>query len=681
MGGSGNGKGMRRALLGPRARILVAAWLAFSFPRAGLAVTFVKPGGFVLAMASRLESVEKGAGQDVPVPTAVNVGGSSGGGDPVPELDPLTSLKLADALQAAILLADADSGGAAGSGTASGDGTAPQRAPGKKKKAKWGLPPFRLWGNLSNYTSVSRSVGSPSSMTNTTQVSLSASSFIWQPWFAPVTGTLGFNYAKSKSGPSKSDSTYLTGSGSLSLLPESRFPFEANADVSDTSTGGDVVGSGYRSTRIGLRQSYRPLVGNSRYSVSFDRSVLDSPTSGKDVQNALTGTAGFAVGSQGLGIDGSIVRNRVATGANSEFINLTARHSYTPAGRWSLNSMASTSRGESHVSTSDISQRFSQFVSTASWTPATERPMFVIGNLRYFDSEVSAGTAGTYSTRTASLYGGLAYELAKNVRLSVGASYTTGSNLTMSGTTGISYGSDPIKMGKFDYSWNTGVSVGSQTGSDDSALQRTGSLGHGLSRAFELGPASSLSLRLSQSAGVSEGRTYSKSLSHGLGIGWNRSLESGNLSVSANASDSRNFRGDPRGQQLVNLQGTFDSPLSRYSTLSGNMTLQGTRPLTVADQPGFDVTTGANISYSNQRLLDVRNLRFSSELAANNQQLADRFGGTIGATPGNRGSFWDNRIDYTLGLLSFRGSARLTRTDGRNNESFFFSVSRPFGDM
>jgi hypothetical protein len=667
---------------------MAAAWFAFSYPRPGLAVTAVKPGGgLLLAMVSRLDFVEKGVGQDVAVPTGVNAGDDAIAGGPTPQL------RVAEALDTSKVLADpgneilADAGNdmlaVAGdvSGTPAGGGES-RRAPVSKKR-RWGLPPIRLWGNLSNYTSITKAENTPKTLQNTTQISMSASSFIWQPWFAPVSGTLGFNFSHSKTGETVGNGTFLTGGAGISLLPQSRFPFDANIDVSDTRTSGDVVGAGYRSTRIGLRQSYRPLVGTSFYRASFDRSVLNNSEFGEDVQNALSGSMTHTVGNHDIGVDGLYVQNHVSrSDAKSESMGLVVRDSYRPSdGRWSLSTMVNGNKADSHQETADQSTRVGQFSSTINWTPATEKPLYVTGNVRYFDSDSeTAGNSAT--TRTVNAYGGINYEFARNARLSLAANYTSGSNLTLAGTTGVSYGSDPIKLGKFDYSWNTGAGVGSQTGADDSTLSRNANIGHGLSRGFELGPSSLLNMRLNQSASIGEGKTFSKSLTHSAGASWSRNLQVGNLSIGLDGSDSRSFRGDPRGMQFINLQGTFDGPLSRYSHLNGSLTMQGSRSLTASgEQPGFDVSTGGNISYSNRRFFNVRDLRFQSTLAASTQQFADRFTGTIGALPQNSTSSWDNRLDYTIGLLNFVLNGRVVRTNGRYGESVFFSVSRPFGDI
>jgi len=687
MGRGVGGRKRGRGLLGPRAWAMAAAWFAFSYPRPGLAVTAVKPGGgLLLAMVSRLDFVEKGVGQDVAVPTGLNAGDDAIAGGPTPQLRVAEALDTSKVLAdpGNEILADAGNGMLAAAGDVSGAqaGGESRRAPVAKKR-RWGLPPVRMWGSLSNYTTITKADNTPQTLQNTTQISMSASSFVWQPWFAPVSGTLGFNFSHSKTGEAASNGTFLTGSAGISLLPQSRFPFDANVDVSDTRTSSDVVGAGYRATRIGLRQSYRPLLGTSFYRASFDSSVLSNSEFGDDVQNAISGSMSHLVGNHDIGVDGVYVQNHVSrSGAKSESMGLVVRDSYRPSdGRWSLSTMVNGNKADSHVATADQSTRVGQVSSTITWTPATEKPLYVTGNVRYFDSD--SETAGnSTATRNVNAYGGINYEFARNARLSVAANYTSGSNLTMSGNTGISYGSDPIKLGKFDYSWNTGVGVGSQTGADDSTLSRNANLGHGLSRGFELGPSSSLNMRLSQSAGIAEGRTNSKSLTHSAGASWSRTLEVGNLSISLDGSDSRSFRGDPRGMQFINLQGTFDGPLSRYSQLNGSLTMQGTRSLVASgEQPGFDVTTGGAISYSNRRFFNVRDLQFQSTLAASTSQYADRFTGTVGALPQNATSSWDNRLNYKIGLLNFVLNGRVTRTSGRYAESVFFSVSRPFGDI
>jgi hypothetical protein len=65
-------------------------------------------------------------------------------------------------------------------------------------------------------------------------VNATANTFIWQPWFARVSGGLGLGFNTSSTMTGKSSGNIVTGNAIFSLLPSSRFPFEARFSRSDS---------------------------------------------------------------------------------------------------------------------------------------------------------------------------------------------------------------------------------------------------------------------------------------------------------------------------------------------------------------------------------------------------------------------------------------------------------------
>ena len=72
-----------------------------------------------------------------------------------------------------------------------------------------------------------------------------------------------------------------------------------------------------------------------------------------------------------------------------------------------------------------------------------------------------------------------------------------------------------------------------------------------------------------------------------------------------------------------------------------------------------------SISYEQQRFLQVPRLRYTLLLAANSQQIERRAAGDIDAPREHVSGSIENRVDYAIGRLQARLSARAARVDGR----------------
>ena len=96
---------------------------------------------------------------------------------------------------------------------------------------------------------------------------IDAATYIWQPWFALLRGGVGVLAERSVfsasggAGDTIARTGSLTGRVALTVFPASRFPFEIRADVSDSRVSGDNLGADYRSQRLGITQSWRPVSG------------------------------------------------------------------------------------------------------------------------------------------------------------------------------------------------------------------------------------------------------------------------------------------------------------------------------------------------------------------------------------------------------------------------------------
>jgi hypothetical protein len=543
-------------------------------------------------------------------------------------------------------------------------------------------------------------------------------SYVWQPWFIQLNAGLGALAGRDSStgpdAPSSSSSTAaLTGHFGMAVFPASRFPFELRAEVSDSRLRGDFLGSNYRSHRLSLNQSYRPEVGNDNYNINFEYSRLNAGGSagGEDTLSTLRGTALREFGAHSFDFAGQVsVNDRTDTGDSSRIALLNARHTYNPASALHVDSLASWNevklRGGRAENRFDSASDIRQVSSFATWRPlegewlySATSPLYLTGNLRFVDAGASdAGVSQRTRATSASL--GASQELTREWRLagSLSASMVDpdrGPAVTSTaGDASVTFTPVGLRLGEWSYTpsaaANVGVSrAGSVTGTRTSM---GGQVAHSASRSFEFGETSSLSFSLSQSLGVfrdSQVQGSSRALSNSAGMYWQGTSEGESQTyASVSASDSRTWAQERGSFQLVNLQLSRRTQLSRHASWSGNLTWQASRSdTTLTDfvtglprqaSPGWQRFANGSLNYENQRVMGVPRLRFSALLALSSQQLESRAAGDINAPRERITESIETRLDYSVGRLEARLSARLARIEGRNVTSIFARVQRHY---
>ena len=569
---------------------------------------------------------------------------------------------------------------------------------------EWTLAPVRWGGNLAAEVR-SLSIGDqPRRLQQVETANIRAATYLWQPWFAQLGGGLGVVTSKERNvgnegvtsvqAPAGNSST-ATGNGTLSVFPVSRFPFNAYFDVSDSRASGEVTRSDFVSTRLGLRQNYRPLEGNANYVASYDRSVLDSAAFGRDTVDALAGSMNRQFGAQSIDVSGSQTRNqRSATQEGSLLNRLTARHGYRPCPALSVDSLASVSSNDFRLQNGGVvnenNSRFVQMNSLASWLPGGATPWHVTGGGRVFQSvtdvngiesesrSIGANAAASYQwSRNASFFG--------NATVTQ-ASSNTQSDLFTSQGAGLTYSADPAPLGSFVYLWNATGNALNQTGGQEGARQNVaGQAGHNLTRNWPLAANSMLTLGLGQSYGAlyDTVTTAARTLSHNASVAW-RVAPSASTSAytSLLAADSRTTGYNENDFQLVNLQASGQVQFDRYASSAANLTLQGTRQSTPA-QPasGFNYNSSGNLSYQHQRAFGVPRLRYLALYSINDTQFKSRLLGDVNAPREQVTQSFEQRLDYNIGRIEMRLTARLADIEGQRNALVFFRVSRQFGNF
>lgn len=563
------------------------------------------------------------------------------------------------------------------------------------------LGPIRWGGELADFYSWGQSETVRIS-SHTQSANIRGASYVWQPWFARVSASLGFattgSVAQTQSGSNgenQNRSNSITGGGALSLFPLSRFPFSATYDVGDTRSSGELTSVAQRTHRLGLRQSYTPAQSRLNIDGSFNRSTIESETFGRDTVNTLRGALAYPIGEEHrLNFDTEFSNNKRDQGGDgTSFLTMMGRHSFLPSTTFNVDSFASYAKtsvnlaGAEFGSLSAESESY-QVSSSAFWRPDEESPLSVTGNVRYFNaSSASGANSATFDTLAGSLFAN--YQYSRNIGFSGGLSLnqvnTNGrSRLLTTQTASANYSGDTVEVWEGFYSYGAGTSLANQTGGEFGGQQNLNLSGsHSFSRELLREARSSVSFNVGQSVGmtVAGNNASSQNLSHRGSLNWDfRQSQNAVMRLNATVADTRTFgQRASDGQQLA-LSANGNLQLSRYSTFGANFFLQGTRinsPETI--DHGFDWAASGGFNYSNGRAFGIPRLRYTAAFTANTLLRDSRVLGNIDANRDQATYSLDQRLDYRIGRLSLQGTFRLARQTNGNNAIVFVRINREFG--
>jgi hypothetical protein len=445
-----------------------------------------------------------------------------------------------------LLACAAASGGAGAQGVVPSDaGVAPPAPPvveGEEEPAReWRLPPLRLSGSLAYETRVTRGNGEPNSVSHTLTGTVGTSTYIYQPWLATISGTLGLSTSVSRSaaptlvtGPFNDSEVhdhlrgrenFVTGSARLDLFPRSRFPAEVHIERQDSRVDTGLASPiAFTRQNIGASMRYRPESG--LYNLVGTFAHNDQWGSGfRSSQDSVSADFTTHWKHNELGLGGNFSRAR-SEGLDDEsrFTGLVARHTYTPSNELSINSTANLTRTEDRgIASSDL--QVMQLSSIGLYHP-DRSPLTLTGSVRgLLLRDREAGSANDSFGATV----GANYEVSPNLRLTAngGANINrsdAGDSHSFSGTVGASYQGDTLEWRKFQYNWFAGASAGAAVGTSTQlgtvTDQNVGlQLGHSVGRAWPLSSQSNLSLNATQSLSVSHTTSSREQLGTGQGTG------------------------------------------------------------------------------------------------------------------------------------------------------------------
>jgi len=556
----------------------------------------------------------------------------------------------------------------------------------------WSVAPIRWGGDVGLSLQGTRVQGQPGQTHLMQTTNFRANSYIWKPWFAQVSGDVSLVLARSHQGgtgaPGSGDmsSNRVEGGGTLALFPASRFPFTAFYRKGDSRTSGDLTTNPYTMRRYGLTQSYSPQQGGSTYRLSYDRSDIDSAVTGTDRAEALAASVSMHRGFHALNLNASRYTDANSkSGDSSSIRNASASHSYRPSSTFTVDSLANVNRTQYDLASGSVpmnlDSRYRQINTFATWRPGQDSPWRLTGGARFYGYE--AGT--NVESRSLSVNAAATYTLSHNTTFNASGQFTqVSSNADEKVVTvqrgGVDYNSDPIKLGKYSYTWTTGANVENRTGEGNSGRGLGARIGHRLTRSVALGKDSTLRLDAGQdySRRQDTGPYTSQTLVHSGGAFWQLALsESASTQLSASASDTRTTGYGEQHFQLINLQGGGRWVFSRWSSLGTNLTMQSTRQV----ENSFSTSLSGNLDYTHARAFGVPRLRYQALLNVNQYRDRSRLDGNIDAPLEPVNWSFEQRLEHDIGRLQTRLSFRVAEVGEARNWIIFLRVLRTFGEI
>lgn len=585
----------------------------------------------------------------------------------------------------------------------------------EQRSSGWVIPPIRWLGSTGYTLRRSSSNSGVKSLDQLVNGNLRASSYIYAPWFATVSGDIGvvtgvneITSGDGSNGGGESQQTRhmsLVGGGNLDLFPASRFPFNASFSRSDSRVTGVALSNDYTDTRFGLRQSYRTEDSQQNASVSFDHSSVAVRDGRKDTVNALYGSYTVPIGAFNNNVNARLsVSDREGTGEGSSLFTLNSTHTLRSENNFSLQAYSNYTdnklRYGSGTSLTESRGQYMQLSTSASWQPEFEDtedlPLTLTGGLVYFDSR-NGSESFTSQTQRVSGTAAAYYRFSPN--LSVNGSGTV-NHFTSNGgksqlltllSSGVTYAGDPLMFGNFSYNWNTGANMNWQSGSGDSpsTLYTSVQAGHSLGRNVIISPTDSVSLTFSQNVSAFQNQSYgsSSSLTHsamasyrlGWGDQFNGAATTTFSDVVTNGTNAQHYQSlnvglngfgqiNPRSSASVNLSFNYsDQTIQNAVDVTGQQT--STQRMTMA----------GTASYNHVRFAGVPGLRYTFLFTADTTLRDARMLGDVNGQVDRARHTIDNRLDYRIGMLDLRLSATMNDVGGKKNALIFFQATRQIG--
>ena len=553
----------------------------------------------------------------------------------------------------------------------------------------------RLWGELSSAyyeTDSGSDRGDSSSWINTG--TLAGSSYIWRPWFALVSGGLSLSIAETDTtGQPTTTNEFITGNGRLDLFPRSRFPFSAYYSEGRNRFDDTVFRGDAETTKYGAMQSYRSLDGRHNYLAEYENNQSDSDDRNDFESENLTFSALNRLGDHLL--DSEIVLETVdntTTGQEIDRYGLIVDHSLGDRRDFTIENLLSTFTTENDFFDFDSEVETTQLSSNVFWRPGGSRDLRLTGSLRLNETQVNDRIRAPVlsqrferKTTSTNVSQGLIYQYSNNLQFSESVSATStefdGDQVsTFNEFLNARYISDPVITDYGDYAWNASTAFSNFHGDIESRQALSNQFGHSLTKTYARENRYQLQTSLNQSFSyiyLTE-NSDEKVVDHSYSMTWSDASIQTQNTIRFFISDSRTLNEDEDYFQVADLQYTGTNRLSRYSQLSGNMSLQFSRQKFERLQ-SEETSVNGQLSYRRIQVFQVPGLTFFSELQASRLEFErEQVSQTIDT---DTNVLWENTLLYNIGRLEVSVELDYVKVRDEYDQLFKFEITRSFGDL
>ncbi len=547
------------------------------------------------------------------------------------------------------------------------------------------LAPIHYWGDFGYEARIEDYNKAEDVYSNLVTLNVNASSYIWKPWFSRVSGGLGLTYSKKNYGNDGSNSNNIvTGNALISLLPQSRFPFEAHYRKTNSYVTGESLGSlPYDTILYGFSQRYGTRDGSGTVMGTYDHNTIKVKGYPDDNSDLYTLSLGKSFAANNLSLNARHEEaSRRSTRINYRRNNIVARHDYRPGTSLTMQNMLTSVEIDDNTTGYSNKDQQIQFTSTTFWRPAN-KPYDSSMGLRYYSRELDQGELGGKG-ETLNAYGGLNYNISRYLRargnITLNQSRVAGNTLTTDKElAGVSYSPAYLPLGKFQYNWFASGDLTNRNGGLDDGQNLTAQIGQNFTRNYPLGPGEEISTNYSQSLTGYYDTVFENTnrMTNGVSVGWRKGRAGKDIYIRLMLSDARSILGKrPDLYQMINFQLNSNYPVNQRSMLIGNVTVISTRNITEFNRgDGFATSASAGIMYRYINAFNVQNLHFLSELKIDEELKAAR---VVNRSTYNR-KLWDNRLEYILGRLRMYLSLRMNDVNNYKYNILMFRINRTFG--
>jgi hypothetical protein len=583
----------------------------------------------------------------------------------------------------------------------------------------WSIPPVRWGGNTTSNYSWNDASGNKS-YSETQTVNLRGSSYIYQPWYAQVSGDVGLLMGKARQdgtvlnpNATNSRSSAMTYGGNLNLFPQSRFPFQAYLQKSDSRASANAVSSQYTTTRFGASQSWRPETGPQNFSANADRSIVEG-SGVRSVVDAFSSSFGTTLGEHNVSANARYSRNSGdLAGQGSNLLTLGGTHSWHLEEELTIASSVNYTNNQIRMlnGNNGLASNSSQLVQAGSsftWLPDEDLPLTIVGGGSFLNmnTETEAARANlTYLNGYANANYRFSNNLSGTAGLTLAQSQSNGVRQLSAGqNASVSYSGNPLTFGDYSYNWGLGGSVSNQIITGGASNRTVSGLAqHSVLRSIVLGEGNAISLNASESLSLAFGSGgQSTVLTHSGGASWRRGIGERSVgTLSASVSDSYSRGAFASHYRSLTTQGNTQTQLTARSVVTANVNFVVSQQLSQPQAaPMHDPITGApslpaatddgsrtmngsgQVRYMHRSPFGIADLTYTASLQTSAAQTNLRLvSGDPNALGWQTGRVFQQNVDYRLGRLIFRTTNSFAALNGKKNASLFFMIGRDIGDF